>query len=45
MHQWSIGSLKNNWEPRIDELISLFLEKMSEFSKAGEDVIISDKVA
>ncbi|KAK7739789.1 hypothetical protein SLS62_011231 [Diatrype stigma] len=43
--QWSIGSLKKNWEQRIDELISLFLEKMSEFAQAGEDVIISDKVA
>lgn len=43
--QWSIGSLKNNWEPRIDELITLFIEKMSEFASAQEEVIISDKVA
>jgi hypothetical protein len=43
--QWSIGSLKNNWEPRIDDQVQLFVEKMTERAEKGDQVILSDKVA
>ncbi|KAI1336646.1 cytochrome P450 [Xylariaceae sp. FL0016] len=43
--QWTIGSLKNKWEPRMDELISLFIEKMAEFSERQEEIVLCDKVA
>ncbi|KAF6802326.1 cytochrome P450 monooxygenase [Colletotrichum sojae] len=42
---WTIGGLKNNWEPRIDEHIKLFVQRMSEFASRNEPVILSDKVA
>ncbi|KAI0471644.1 cytochrome P450 [Xylariaceae sp. FL0804] len=43
--QWTIGSLKNKWESRLDELIVLFTEKMNELASAGEEVVLCDKVA
>ncbi|KAI8288094.1 hypothetical protein K4K60_011683 [Colletotrichum sp. SAR11_57] len=43
--QWSIGSLKNNWEPRFDSHIQLFISRMSDFARNNEPVILSDKVA
>ncbi|KAH6692882.1 cytochrome P450 17A1 [Leptodontidium sp. MPI-SDFR-AT-0119] len=35
---WTIGSLKNTWEVRIDQLIALFINKMSE--RAGNKMIV-----
>ncbi|OJD40783.1 cytochrome p450 monooxygenase [Diplodia corticola] len=43
--QWTIGGLKNAWEPRIDELVQLFIRRMTERVEKNETVIISDKVA
>ncbi|KAF3808990.1 Isotrichodermin C-15 hydroxylase [Colletotrichum gloeosporioides] len=43
--QWSIGGLKNNWEPRFDAHIQLFISRMSDFARNNEPVILSDKVA
>ncbi|KAH9907041.1 cytochrome P450 [Xylariomycetidae sp. FL2044] len=43
--QWTIGYLKNTWEPKIDELILLFVEKMTELAEARQEVVICDKVA
>ena len=43
--QWSIGSLKNKWEPRVDDQVSLFVRKMTERVETHETVCISDKVA
>ncbi|KAI1496332.1 cytochrome P450 [Biscogniauxia marginata] len=43
--QWTIGSLKKTWEPRLDELITLFTEKMTEFAQAREEIMLCDKVA
>lgn len=43
--QWSIGALKKNWEARIDDLIRLFVEKMTETGASGGSVVLSDKVA
>ncbi|KAI8293124.1 hypothetical protein K4K56_005363 [Colletotrichum sp. SAR 10_98] len=43
--QWSIGGLKNNWEPRFDSHIQLFISRMSDFARNNEPVILSDKVA
>ena len=43
--QWSFGALKKIWEPRIDELIRLFTQRMTDFAQRGEPVILSDKVA
>ncbi|KXH62391.1 cytochrome P450 17A1 [Colletotrichum salicis] len=42
---WSVGGLKNNWEPRIDNHIQLFVQKMTEFADKNQPVILSDKVA
>ncbi|OCL10020.1 cytochrome P450, partial [Glonium stellatum] len=42
---WTLGSLKKNWEPRIDDQVQLFIQKMSERANAKEPVIISDKLA
>ena len=42
---WTIGQLKNTWEPRIDDQVQLFVEKMTEKAKAQEIVCLSDKVA
>ena len=42
---WSTGQLKNTWEPRIDDQVQLFVEKMTEKGAAGEVVCLSDKVA
>ncbi|KAI5925175.1 cytochrome P450 [Camillea tinctor] len=43
--QWTIGSLKKNWEPRLDELIELFIQKMTDHSRADEIIDIGQKVA
>ncbi|CAJ2502189.1 Uu.00g095830.m01.CDS01 [Anthostomella pinea] len=43
--QWTIGSLKNTWEPRIDELIVLFTEKMSDSAENQQEIVLCDKVA
>lgn len=42
---WTVGALKNTWEPRFDEQVKLFVEKMHEHAKAGRVVCLSDKVA
>ncbi|KAI1076809.1 cytochrome P450 [Whalleya microplaca] len=42
--QWTIGSLKNTWEPRLDELITLFIEKLSGFAEARQDIVLGDKL-
>jgi cytochrome P450 len=42
---WTIGSLKNNWEPRIDDQVQTFVDKMNERAKAKDVVCLSDKVA
>jgi cytochrome P450 len=43
--QWAIGSLKKEWEPRIDDLIQLFIQKMTAKAKLEENVVLCDKVA
>jgi len=43
--QWSIGALKTVWEPRIDELVLLLTEKLTELASQKEPVILCDKVA
>ncbi len=43
--QWSFGVLKTVWEPRIDDLLKLFTQKMTEEAEAGNAVVLSDKVA
>lgn len=42
---WSIGSLKNSWESRIDDQVQLFVEKMTKRAEKKDKVILSDKVA
>lgn len=42
---WTIGQLKNTWEPRFDARIRLFVAKMNEHAEAGRTVCLSDKVA
>ena len=42
---WTVGALKNTWEPRFDEQVNLFVEKMHEHAEAGRAVCLSDKVA
>ncbi|KAK1622509.1 cytochrome P450 monooxygenase-like protein [Colletotrichum phormii] len=42
---WSVGGLKNNWEPRINNHIQLFVQRMTEFADKNQPVILSDKVA
>ncbi|PQE23646.1 cytochrome p450 17a1 protein [Rutstroemia sp. NJR-2017a BVV2] len=41
---WSIGSLKVDWEPRIDDQIQLFISKMTEQAKANAAVVLCDKL-
>jgi hypothetical protein len=43
--QWTIGQLKNSWEPRIDDQVSLFVRKMNERAEIHDKVCLSDKVA
>ncbi|KAI1381468.1 cytochrome P450 [Hypoxylon crocopeplum] len=43
--QWTMGSLKNIWEPRIDDLITIFTQRMTEFSETKTEIVISDKAA
>lgn len=42
--QWSIGSLKKNWEPRIDTLLSLLTTKLAATAGQGEPVPLSDRL-
>ncbi|KAL1595729.1 hypothetical protein SLS60_009418 [Paraconiothyrium brasiliense] len=42
---WTIGQLKNTWEHRFDEQVTLFVKKMKEHAAAGRVVCLSDKVA
>jgi cytochrome P450 len=42
---WTIGQLKNTWEPRFDDQVMLFVKKMNEHATAGRVVCVSDKVA
>jgi len=42
---WSIGSLKVDWEPRIDNHVQLFIAKMTEKANANESVVLCDKLA
>lgn len=42
---WGVGLIKKNWEPRVDDLVRMFLSNMRERAAAGEPVILSDKVA
>lgn len=43
--QWSIGFLKKTWEGRFDDQIRLFIQKITEFAQAEQDIVLSDKVA
>ncbi|ODH48046.1 hypothetical protein GX48_05811 [Paracoccidioides brasiliensis] len=42
---WTIGSLKNNWEPRFDDHVLLLCQKLKENADANEPVILCDRVA
>jgi len=42
---WSIGPLKNAWEPRFDSHVSLLVEKLREHAEAKRTICLSDKVA
>jgi cytochrome P450 len=42
---WTIGQLKNTWENRFDDQVTLFVSKMREHAQADRVVCISDKVA
>ncbi|KAI6267967.1 hypothetical protein MCOR27_010367 [Pyricularia oryzae] len=42
---YTIGTLKNHWEPRFDDLILTALEKWTEKSERGETIQLCDKVA
>ncbi|CAN9092361.1 unnamed protein product [Alternaria alternata] len=42
---WSIGPLKNAWEPRFDEQVSLLIKKLKEHAEAKRTICLSDKVA
>lgn len=39
---WVIGRLKTIWEPRFDELVNLFMEKMTEHARAERVLLFSD---
>ncbi|PGH15213.1 hypothetical protein AJ79_02578 [Helicocarpus griseus UAMH5409] len=42
---WTIGSLKNNWEARFDDHILLLCNKLTENAKAGELILLGERVA
>ncbi|KAA8564856.1 hypothetical protein EYC84_010627 [Monilinia fructicola] len=42
---WSLGEIRKNWEPRLDEEVLMFTKVMTEKAKAGESVILCDKLA
>lgn len=42
---WAIGSLKKNWEARLDGIIRNFKENQVQAEKRGETVVLSNKVA
>jgi cytochrome P450 len=42
---WTIGQLKNEWEPRFDNRVQLFISKMREHADTNRTVCLSDKVA
>lgn len=39
---WVIGRLKTTWERRFDELINLFVEKMTEHAQSKKILLLSD---
>ncbi|KAF2744728.1 cytochrome P450 [Sporormia fimetaria CBS 119925] len=39
---WVIGRLKTSWESRFDDLVRLFVEKMSEHAAADRILLLSD---
>lgn len=41
---WIIGPLKNAWESRFDELITLFISKLHEHAEAKRIICLSDKM-
>lgn len=42
---WTIGQLKNTWEDRFDQQVTLFVRKMTEHAAGKRVVCLSDKVA
>jgi hypothetical protein len=42
---WSIGPLKNAWESRFDDHVSLLIKKLGEHAEAKRTICLSDKVA
>lgn len=42
---WGVGLIKKNWEPRVDNLIRMFLSNQQKRAGTGEPVILSNKVA
>ncbi|EOA80982.1 uncharacterized protein SETTUDRAFT_124398 [Exserohilum turcica Et28A] len=42
---WTIGPLKNEWESRFDDHISLFIQKFHEHAEANRTICLSDKVS
>ncbi|KAF1950357.1 cytochrome P450 [Byssothecium circinans] len=42
---WTIGQLKNTWEPRFDVQVLLFISKMQAHATSQKVVCLSDKVA
>ena len=43
--QWTIGSLKNNSEPLIDELVELFTKQMTEMATNKKEVQLGEWLA
>ncbi|KAJ6193468.1 cytochrome P450 monooxygenase-like protein [Bipolaris maydis] len=41
---WTIGPLKNAWESRFDELVTLFITKLHEHAEAKRTICLSDKM-
>ncbi|KAK1675572.1 cytochrome P450 [Colletotrichum godetiae] len=39
---WPVGGLKNNWEPRIDNHIRLFVQRMTEFADKNQPQFAAD---
>lgn len=42
---WSIGQLKNEWEPRFDDQLITYTRNLQEKARKNETVCLSDKVA
>jgi cytochrome P450 len=41
---WTIGQMKRIWEPRFDDRVNLFIEKMNEHSLAKRTISFADKL-